>query len=70
VNRERSGIEKHLVVESTRSTQYFKHVVEAEEYPMVVFNTLKLKVINGAMEKTDKQQSGDDCRVPGKEYIV
>jgi transposase len=49
--------EVKVAVESTGNTRYFKNVVEEEGFPVVVINTLKFKVVNESVKKTDRHDA-------------
>lgn len=53
-NREESAL---AGVESTGNTCYFKHRLEEMGIPVKVINTLKFKVINESVKKTDKHDA-------------
>lgn len=44
-------------VESTGNTRYFKNRMERAGYPVVVINTLKFKVVNESVKKTDRHDA-------------
>lgn len=46
-----------VAVESTGNTRYFKNRVEALGIPVVVVNTLKFKVVNESVKKTDRHDA-------------
>ena len=46
-----------VAVESTGNTRYFKNCVEALGIPVVVVNTLKFKVVNESVKKTDRHDA-------------
>ena len=46
-----------VAVESTGNTRYFKNRVEALGVPVVVVNTLKFKVVNESVKKTDRHDA-------------
>ena len=52
-----NGYEVKVAVESTGNTRYFKNVVEEEGFPVVVINTLKFKVVNESVKKTDRHDA-------------
>src|SRR5208337_3383858 len=49
--------EVRIAVESTGNTRYFKNTVEPWGCEVVVVNTLKFKVINESVKKTDKHDA-------------
>jgi len=51
------GAEVRLAVESTGNARYFKRQMAQEGYPVVVINSLKFKVINEAVKKTDRHDA-------------
>jgi transposase len=51
------GYQVKVAVESTGNTRYFKNVVEGEGFPVVVINTLKFKVVNESVKKTDRHDA-------------
>jgi transposase len=52
-----SGEEVRVAVESTGNTRYFKNRMEKAEVSVTVINTLKMKVINESVKKTDKHDA-------------
>jgi len=51
------GEEVRVAVESTGNTRYFKNRMEAAGIKVTVINTLKMKVINESVKKTDKHDA-------------
>jgi transposase len=51
------GEEIRVAVESTGNTRYFKNQMEAAGIGVTVINTLKMKVINESVKKTDKHDA-------------
>jgi len=49
-----SGEEVRVGVESTGNTRYFKNRLEAAKIAVTVINTMKFKVVNESVNKTDK----------------
>jgi transposase len=52
-----AGKEVRAAVESTGNTRYFKNRMEAAGVAVVVINTLKFKVVNESVKKTDKHDA-------------
>jgi transposase len=52
-----AGHEVRVGVESTGNTRYFKSCMEAEGVKVIVINTLKFKVVNESVNKTDKHDA-------------
>jgi len=65
----RSGHVIRIGVESTGNTRYFKHRLEAKGYPVVVINTLKFKVINESVKKTDKHDAATIAEFLSKDML-
>jgi len=53
----RRGHAVKVAVESTGNTRYFKNRIEAVGVPVVVVNTLKFKVVNESVKKTDRHDA-------------
>jgi len=51
------GINIEVAVEATGNARYFKNVVEREDVKVRVINTLKFKVVNESVKKTDKHDA-------------
>jgi len=51
------GFEVKIAVESTGNTRYFKNRIEKEGYEVKVINTMKFKVVNESINKTDKRDA-------------
>jgi len=51
------GWQVRVGVESTGNTRYFKRRVEGVGVPVVVINTLKFKVVNESVKKTDRRDA-------------
>jgi transposase len=51
------GFEVNVAVESTGNTRYFKKRIEKEGYKVKVINTMKFKVVNESINKTDKRDA-------------
>lgn len=51
------GAEVRLAVESTGNARYFKRQMAQQGYPVVVINSLKFKVINESVKKTDRHDA-------------
>jgi transposase len=64
-----SGHDIRIGVESTGNTRYFKHRLEAKGYPVVVINTLKFKVINESVKKTDKHDAATIAEFLSKDML-
>jgi len=54
---QRSGKDVRIGVESTGNTRYFKNVMENAGVGVTVINTLKFKVVNESVKKTDKHDA-------------
>jgi transposase len=52
-----SGAKVRLGVESTGNTRYFKNAMERAGFEVKVINTLKFKVVNESVKKTDKHDA-------------
>lgn len=64
-----SGHDIRIGVESTGNTRYFKHRLEAKGFPVVVINTLKFKVINESVKKTDKHDAATIAEFLSKDML-
>jgi len=64
-----SGHDIRIGVESTGNTRYFKHRLEEKGYPVVVINTLKFKVINESVKKTDKHDAATIAEFLSKDML-
>lgn len=53
----KQGYEIVVAVESTGNTRYFKRIIEREEVEVKVINTMKFKVVNESINKTDKRDA-------------
>jgi len=62
-------VEVHLAVESTGNTKFFKNIVETWGCKVVVVNTLKFKVINESVKKTDKHDARTLAEFLGKDML-
>ncbi len=51
------GMEVRVGVESTGNTRYFKNRLEEAGIVVIVINTLKFKVVNESVKKTDKHDA-------------
>jgi len=51
------GFKVQVAVESTGNARYFKNIVERERIEVKVINTLKFKVINESVKKTDEHDA-------------
>jgi len=51
------GVKIEVAVESTGNARYFKNAVERERIRVRVINTLKFKVVNESVKKTDKHDA-------------
>jgi transposase len=56
-------------VESTGNTRYFKGRMEAAGTEVVVINTLKFKVVNESVKKTDKHDAATIAEFPEKDML-
>ena len=54
---QKKGEQIHVAVESTGNARYFKNQLEAAGIQVTVINTLKMKVINESVKKTDKHDA-------------
>ena len=54
---QRKGEEVRVAVESTGNTRYFKNRMEEAGIGVTVINTLKMKVVNESVKKTDKHDA-------------
>ena len=54
---QRSGEEVRVGVESTGNTRYFKSRMEEAGIVVIVINTLKMKIVNESVKKTDKHDA-------------
>jgi transposase len=64
--------EGHMVrvgVESTGNTRYFKNRMEAARVGVTVINTLKFKVVNESVKKTDKHDAATIAEFPEKDML-
>ena len=52
-----NGEEVRVAVESTGNTRYFKNRIEPAGIKVTVINTLKMKVVNDSVKKTDKHDA-------------
>lgn len=52
------GLSIRVGVESTGNTRYFKNYLEREGIEVKVINTLKFKVVNESVKKTDRHDAG------------
>lgn len=57
VEMKAAGDQVSIAVESTGNTRYFKYRMEAFDVRVVVVNTLKFKVINESVKKTDRHDA-------------
>jgi transposase len=57
VERQEAGGTVRVGVESTGNTRYFKNQMEAAGIEVKVINTLKFKVVNESVKKTDKHDA-------------
>jgi transposase len=67
-----SGSERHDIrigVESTGNTRYFKHRMEEKGYSVIVINTMKFKVINESVKKTDKHDAATIAEFLAKDML-
>jgi len=51
------GVDIRVAVEATGNARYFKNAVEREGIKVIVINTLKFKVVNESVKKTDKRDA-------------
>jgi transposase len=54
---QKKGEKVRVGVESTGNTRYFKNRMEEAKVEVIVINTLKLKVVNESVKKTDKHDA-------------
>ena len=65
----RSGHDIRIGVESTGNTRYFKHRMEEKGFSVVVINTMKFKVINESVKKTDKHDAATIAEFLSKDML-
>lgn len=53
----KNGFEIKIAVESTGNTRYFKNEIEKLGFEVKVINTLKFKIVNESVNKTDKRDA-------------
>ena len=53
----KSGFKINIAVESTGNTRYFKNKIESVGVAVKVINTMKFKVVNESINKTDKRDA-------------
>ena len=63
------GIEVTVAVESTGNTRYFKNRVERLGITVVVVNTLKFKIVNESVKKTDRHDASTIAEFLEKEML-
>ena len=63
------GFEVKIAVESTGNTRYFKNEIEKLGVKIVIVNTLKFKVVNESVNKTDKKDSKTIAEFLSKEML-
>lgn len=63
------GYELTVAVESTGNARYFKNRIEAVGVGVVVVNTLKFKVVNESVKKTDKHDAATLAEFLEKEIL-
>jgi transposase len=63
------GKDVRVGVESTGNTRYFKNRMEAAGVGVVVINTLKFKVVNESVNKTDKHDAATIAEFLAKELL-
>ena len=64
-----AGFELKVAVESTGNTRYFKNEIEKLGIKIVIVNTLKFKVVNESVNKTDKRDSRTITEFLSKEML-
>lgn len=64
-----SGFKVKLAVESTGNTRYFKNEIEKLGVEVTVINTMKFKVINESVNKTDKRDAKTIAEFHQKEML-
>lgn len=65
----KSGHDVRIGVESTGNTRYFKHRMEERGYSVVVINTMKFKVINESVKKTDTHDAATIAEFLSKDML-
>ena len=65
----RDGEAIRIGVESTGNTRYFKHRMEEEGHSVVVINTMKFKVINESVKKTDTHDAATIAEFLSKDML-
>lgn len=63
------GLEVTVAVESTGNTRYFKNRVERLGITVVVVNTLKFKIVNESVKKTDRHDAATIAEFLEKEIL-
>ena len=66
---QKKGNEVRVGVESTGNTRYFKSRMEAAGTEVVVINTLKFKVVNESVKKTDKHDAATIAEFLAKDML-
>jgi transposase len=66
---QKSGQEVRVGVESTGNTRYFKNRMEAAGVGVTVINTLKFKVVNESVKKTDKHDAATIAEFLSKDML-
>jgi transposase len=66
---EKAGNKLQMAVESTGNTKYFKKEMEKEGFKVKVVNTLKFKVVNESVNKTDKRDAKTIAEFLSKDMI-
>jgi transposase len=66
---QKGGHEVHVGVESTGNTRYFKKRMEAAGVSVAVINTLKFKVVNESVKKTDKHDAATIAEFLSKDML-
>lgn len=65
----KAGYESQVAVESTGNTRYFKRRVEEAGVKVRVINTLKFKVVNESVKKTDRHDAATIAEFLEKEML-
>ncbi len=68
-NWQECGEEVRVGVESTGNTRYFKNQMEAAGCKVVVINTMKFKVVNESVKKTDKHDAATIAEFLSKDML-
>lgn len=64
-----AGYEREVAVESTGNTRYFKRRIEESGVKVRVINTLKFKIVNESVKKTDRHDAATIAEFLEKEML-